>query len=69
MAIGSDPEIGSKFVTGAFTSEESQAAWFEQMRSWGPDLLGGYGTLCFPSDAVRLRINMEQEAIRTSGGV
>lgn len=57
MAIGSDPEIGTKFVTGVFKSETDKLAWFEQMRSWGEDLLGGYGTLCFPSDAERRRIN------------
>lgn len=46
VAIGSAPEIGTQFTTWGQMSEQARAAWFEHMRtSWGPGLVGGYGTL------------------------
>ena len=46
MAIGSDPEIGATFTTGAMTDQQ-RVDWYKQMDSWGTDLLGGYGKLIF----------------------
>ena len=47
MAIGSAPEIGAKFSSGVMTDEE-RVTWYEHIRTvWGPDLLGGYGTLVY----------------------
>jgi hypothetical protein len=48
MAIGSDPEIGVVFWRWGDMTDEQKALWFEEIRSWGSDLLGGYATLCYP---------------------
>lgn len=45
MAIGSAPEIGTKFTTWGEMSEEARQQWFVYMKSWGPDLQGGYARL------------------------
>lgn len=46
MAIGSAPEIGTKFTTWGQMDEASRQAWFDHMRNdWGPTLVTGYGTL------------------------
>lgn len=47
MAIGSDPEIGTTFRVGMSPDEARQ--WAVRWRALvGDDLLGGYGTLCYP---------------------
>ena len=49
MAIGSDPEIGINFTRWGLMTLEDQQLWFKYMQEqWGPDLVGGYGTLCYP---------------------
>lgn len=51
MAIGSQGEIGAEFGTRAdFASNDAYWAWFERWREYvGPDLLGGYAKLDYPS--------------------
>jgi hypothetical protein len=44
MAIGSAPEIGTEFTTlDGFD-------WVQWYASVGPDLMGGYGKILFPSE-------------------
>ena len=46
MAIGSAPEIGTRFTTWGKMSEEDRQAWFEHIRTnWHPFLMSGYATL------------------------
>lgn len=45
MSIGSAPEIGVTFTRWGLMTEQQQQAWFAHMKTWGADLLGGYGTL------------------------
>ncbi len=54
MAIGSDGEIGVRFVSWGEMDEVSRAAWFEFMvEVVGADLVGGYGRLCWPDECRR----------------
>lgn len=49
MAIGSEPEIGVEFRRWGLMSETEKLAWFEFLRTeYGPDGVGGYGTVCYP---------------------
>jgi hypothetical protein len=51
VAIGSQGEIGATFKT--YSDYESFDDYLEWARCWreyvGPDLLGGYGTLVYPT--------------------
>lgn len=49
MAIGSDGEIGKQFGRWGDMTSQQQDEWFEYMRAmFGPDLMGGYGSVHYP---------------------
>ncbi len=48
MAIGSAPEIGVTFHTWGEMTPEQRTAWFAHVKSWGSDLVAGYGTVAYP---------------------
>lgn len=50
MAIGSDPEVGVEFTRWGDMDDMSKLMWFRYMQlHWGPDLLGGYAALIYPT--------------------
>ena len=50
MAIGSDGEIGVTFTRWGDMDDFSKLMWFQHMQlMWGPDLLGGYAILVYPT--------------------
>lgn len=63
MAIGSTPEIGVTFHTWGQMSPEQRTAWFLKMKSWGPDLVAGYGTVAFPDPNRVQRLHDHWEAL------
>lgn len=54
MAIGSAPEIGVTFRRWGLMNETERRDWFRFMREqFGPDGVGGYGTIVYPERTVQ----------------
>lgn len=48
MAIGSSPEIGTKFTTWGQMDALARREWHRHMQeTWGPDLVGGYAKIIY----------------------
>lgn len=64
MAIGSAPEIGTKFAGVTGWLEGRAAVWRQEV---GGNLLGGFATLNYVPQALRDKINRERESDAAQG--